>query len=115
VRGYRHECDDTQVLLAIAQGQLNDYEARIGVHFTHADYENQLADLCDRLKLGLSDKAGEGDKAAVGEVAEWIKALRAANSVEGAPERTGSRRVTRAEQPVTARIRPRMPWMRLLS
>ncbi len=43
----------------------------------------------------------------VAELAEKIKTLREANTVEAAPERTGTRKVTRAEVPVTARIRRR--------
>jgi hypothetical protein len=44
----------------------------------------------------------------VAELAERIKALRAANTVEAAPERTGTRKAARAERPVTARIRARL-------
>ena len=40
------------------------------------------------------------------ELAEKIKALRAANTVEAAPERV-VRKAVRAERPVTARIRER--------
>jgi hypothetical protein len=44
----------------------------------------------------------------VAELAELIKALREANTVEAATERTGTRKAARAEHPVTARIRERM-------
>ena len=44
----------------------------------------------------------------VAELAERIKALKAAHTIEAAPQRTGKRRVS-AEEPVTARIRRREP------
>ena len=40
----------------------------------------------------------------VAELAERIKALKAAHTIEATPQRTGKRRVS-AEEPVTARIR----------
>ena len=102
---YGLDLHDTQASLAIAQGQYRDYEARIGTPFAHAEYERELADLRDRLKLGLSEKAAEADKESVAELAERIKALRAAHTVEAAPERLGTRKALRAEMPVTTRIR----------
>ncbi len=69
---------------------------------------SHLADLRDELRLGLSDGASEEARGKVGELAERIRELRAANEVEAAPERTGVRKVVRAERPVTARIRERM-------
>ena len=42
----------------------------------------------------------------VAELAEWIKALKAAHTIDAAPGRTAGRRVA-AEEPVTARIRRR--------
>ena len=55
---------------------------------------------------GLSEKPPEGGTP-VAELAERIKALRDANTVEAAPERT-VRKAARAESPVTARIRARL-------
>ena len=81
-----------------------DYEARIGRPFEHAEYLSQLADLRDRLKLGLSDKADEAAKPA-GEIAAKIKGLPAANTVESAPVR--ERKAAAGEMPVTARIKRR--------
>lgn len=62
-------------------------------------------DLRDLLKLGPSEKPPEGGES-VPELAEKIKGLKAANTVEAAPERT-VRRAARAERPVTAMIRER--------
>ena len=105
---YGLDLDDTQASLAIAQGQYRDYEARIGTPFAHAEYERELADLRDRLKLGLSEKAAEADKESVAQIAERIKELRAAHTVEAMPERIGTRKAVRAEMPVTTRIRKRI-------
>jgi hypothetical protein len=86
--------------LALAQTQLRDYHARQGKPFTHDGYLKQLADLRDHLRIGLSGIEQEG----VAEIAGKIKALRAANAVEAAPERTAGKKVS-AEEPVTSRIR----------
>lgn len=90
----------------MAEGQLRDYEGRIGSEFAHSRYMGQLADLRDRLKLGLSEKPPEGGES-VPELAERIKALREENAVEAAPERTGARKKVAGETPVTVRIRAR--------
>ena len=63
----------------------------------------------DQLKAGLSGAAPEqGGEAppSVAELAERIKALKAAHTIEATPQRTGKRRAS-AEEPVTARIRRR--------
>jgi hypothetical protein len=86
--------------LSIAQGQLRDFEARLGARFTHESYLNELASLRDQLELGLS-----GTEPVEGIVTR-IMELRAAHSVEAAPERTV--RAAAAEEPVTARIRQRV-------
>ena len=41
-RGYEIECRRTQEDLGIAQGQLRDYEAKLGSAFSHADYLHKL-------------------------------------------------------------------------
>lgn len=87
-------------------GQLRDFEARMGKAFEHAAYMDELEGLRDQLRAGLSEKPPEGGMP-VAEIAEKIKALREANTVEAAPERT-VRKAARAERPVTARIRERM-------
>ena len=92
--------------LAIAEGQLRDYQARLGQPFAHDAYLAELTGLRDQLKAGLSGAEPQEGAPTVAELAEQIKALRASNSIEAAPERTGTRRVS-AEEPVTARIRRR--------
>ena len=104
--GYEGDIRHLKAEIGVKEGQLGDYKARLGAEFQHAEYQSQLADLRDRLKLGLSEKPPEGGEP-VTEIAEKIKALRSSNEVEAAPVRTGTRKVTRAEQPVTARIRER--------
>jgi hypothetical protein len=86
--------------LSIAQGQLRDFEARLGARFAHESYLNELTSLRDQLELGLS-----GTEPVEGIVTR-IMELRAAHSVEAAPERT--MRAAAAEEPVTARIRQRV-------
>ena len=118
-RGYRADCERTSQDLRIAEAQLRDYQARIGQPFEHAEYLDQLASLRDRLKAGLSGAERKEGEPTVAELAERIKALRASNTVEAAPERTGKRQVS-AEEPVTARIRRREQegtgeWRRLVS
>jgi hypothetical protein len=102
---YAYECQCIRQDLAIAEGQLRDYQARIGQPFPHDAYLTGLTSLRDQLRAGLSGKSTEdGTHLPVPELAEAIKALRAAHTVEAAPERTASRRIA-AEEPVTSRIR----------
>ena len=103
---YQGQCDTTRQELAIAEGQLRDHEARIGRVFPHDDYLRELTDLRDRLKIGLSQATPEPGTETVAEVAERIKALIAAHTIDAAPTRTATRRIV-AEEPVTARIRRR--------
>ncbi len=104
--GYGSEIAHVKEDLGVAQGQERDYQSRVGTEFAHGEYLRQLTDLRDALRLGLSEKPPEGgDPVAV--LAEKIKALRAGNAVEAAPVRAGSRKATRAETPVTTRIRKR--------
>lgn len=72
-------------------------------------YFSRLTALRDQLKAGLSGQNSEqsaGEFSTVSELAEQIKALKAASSIEVIPSRLGKRRST-AEEPVTARIRRR--------
>ena len=86
---------------------MKDYEARLGRPFEHSAYKDDLEGLRDQLRAGLSEHPPEGSTP-VAELAERIKALREANTVEAAPERTGTRKAVRAERPVTARIRAKL-------
>jgi hypothetical protein len=108
---YEAQCDSTRQDLALAQGQLRDYEARLGSPFGHEAYLAELTRLRDQLKAGLSGappEPGAPPLPPVAEIAERIKALKSAHTIESAPERTKARGATRAEEPVTARIRQRI-------
>ena|ERR1019366_7428298 len=79
-----------------------------GQPFAHEDYLKDLTKLRDELKAGLAGGVPEEgkEKPSVAELADKIKQLRAANTVEASPQRTAKRQVS-AEMPVTARIRCR--------
>ncbi len=107
--GYGSECDRIRQDLAIAESQLRDYDARLGKPFLHDGYLSELIGLRDQLKAGLSATAQvQGDEAgpSVSELAEKIKALKAAHSIEATPQRVRQKHSS-AEEPVTARIRRR--------
>jgi N12 class adenine-specific DNA methylase len=103
--GYGDDIRHLKAEIMLKEGQLRDYQGRLGKPFQHEEYASQLTDLRDQLKLGLSERAPEGGTPTA-ELAEQIKALRASVTVEAAPERA-IRKAVRAERPVTARIRER--------
>ena len=93
----------------IARSQLRDYQARLGNEFTHEHYLNELTSLRDQLKAGLTSRVNEAEAKegpTVSEIAEKVKTLKAANTVEASAPR-GPRKVTTAEEPIAARIRRR--------
>jgi len=111
---YGDSCDSVRKDLSIAESQLRDYQARHGQPFPHESYMTQLIGLRDQLKISLSATAPKPDTEqpdadpllkAFG-LAEQIKALKSAHTIEATPERSAKRR-TSAEEPVTARIRRR--------
>jgi hypothetical protein len=96
--------------LAIAQGQLRDYEARLGAGFVHAAYLEALTDLRTQLEAALSNTTQEGAEASrptVGALVEHIKALQAAYTLDAAPERAAPRPTTTVAEAITTRIRQR--------
>ena len=106
---YGSECVRVRQDLAIAESQLRDYQARLGKPFLHDAYLAELTSLRDQLKAGLSGSTPEPGKelgSSVSELAERIKALKAAHSIEATPQRVRQKQST-AEEPVTARIRRR--------
>ena len=110
VSAYGVECTRAQQDLAIAQTQLRDYQARLDVPFPHESYLSQLTVLRDQLKVGLSGGAPESNGEllpGLSEIAEQIKRLKTAHTIDATPQRIGRRR-TSAEEPVTTRIRRRM-------
>jgi hypothetical protein len=105
--GYGRRCGELRQDLAIAEAQLRDYQARLGRPFDHDQYQSQLTALRDQLKQRLSRAAPEPDGDAgpcASELAERIKALRAAHTIDAAPDRAPHKQADAAE-PVTARIR----------
>ena len=106
---YGSDCDRVRQELAIAEAQLRDYQARLGKPFVHEIYLAELTSLRDQLKTGLSASSHQPDKEegpSASDLAEKIKALKAANSIEATPQRTRQKHST-AEEPITARIRRR--------
>jgi hypothetical protein len=106
---YGSECVRVRQDLAIAESQLRDYQARLGKPFLLDAYLSELTSLRDQLKAGLSSTAQQSDREegpSVSDLAERIKSLKAAHSIEAAPQRVRQKQST-AEEPVTARIRRR--------
>ncbi len=103
--GYGSECARIRQELAIAEAQLRDYQARLGKPFTHESYLSELAEMRNQLKMKLSagHDFGEESGPTASELAEQIKTLKAANTIETAPQRT-TQKHTAGEEPVTARI-----------
>jgi hypothetical protein len=107
--GYGSECSRVRENLGIAESQLRDYKSRLGGPFPHDAYLSELTGLRDQLKAGLSGataEPGAPSPPTVAELAERIKTLKAAHTIEATPQRTGKRSAS-AEEPVTARIRRR--------
>jgi len=106
---YGSECDRVRQDLAIAESQLRDYQACLGKPFLHDTYLAELTSLRDQLKAGLSGatpEPGNEPGPSVSELAERIKALKAAHSIEATPQRVRQKHSS-AEEPVTARTRRR--------
>ena len=94
--------------LDIARTQLRDHEARLGKPFAHEAYLAELTTARDSLRAALSDtppEPGADPLPSAAELAERIKQLKAAHSIDAAPARPAGRTTTAAETPVTARIR----------
>jgi N12 class adenine-specific DNA methylase len=97
--------------LAIAEAQLRDYQLRFGKQFFHDAYIAELTALRDALKALLSGasatQAGETGPR-MGEIVDRIKTLRAKQTIDALPQRTGVRLGSVAAEPITERIRRRM-------
>jgi hypothetical protein len=107
--GYGSECVRVRQDLSIAEAQLRDYQARLGKPFSLDAYLSELTALRDQLKAGLSGVAHEPGKEggpSISELAERIKTLKAAHSIDATPQRVRQKHSS-AEEPVTARIRRR--------
>ena len=87
---YGSDIARTKQDLAIAESQLRDYQARLGKPFQHDAYLTELTALRDQLKAGLSATAHQPDNEegpSASDLAEKIKALKAANTIEAMPQR----------------------------
>ncbi len=100
---YDLESEHVRQRRALAENQLRDYRDRLGAHFLYERYLTQLTALRDQLKDGLSARAPETG-INVAELAEQIKRLKVANSIDTPPLRKRSTDST-SEVPVTLRIR----------
>jgi N12 class adenine-specific DNA methylase len=108
-KAYGSECDRIRQDLSIAESQLRDYQERLGKPFLHDGYLSELTSLRDELKASLSATpylAGDEGKPTMSELADRIKSLTAAHSIEPTPQRARQKHPS-AEQPITARIRRR--------
>jgi hypothetical protein len=109
---YGSECDRVRQDLAIAEAQLRDYQARLGTPFPHDAILSDLTALRDQLRACLSGKTCEAateSQPSAAELAERIRALKAADAGNAVPERVGT--PSSAEEPVASRIRRRMDAM----
>lgn len=107
--GYAAETLRVRQDQSIAESQLRDYQARLGQPFPHEAYLSELTNLRDQLKAGLSARSHDSaveKEPSVSELADRIKALKSANTIEATPQRVQRKQAT-AEEPVTARIRRR--------
>jgi hypothetical protein len=96
--------------LTIAQGQLRDYETRLGAGFAYAAYLEELTGLRNQLEAALSGTAQEGAEASlptVGALVERLKALKTAHTLDAAPPRSAPRSTATVEEAITTRIRQR--------
>ena len=108
--GYGTDIERVRQDLGIAEGQLRDYQARLGKPFTLDAYLSELTALRDQLKAGLSRAAHQQENEegpSVSEIAAKIKALKAAHNIDATPQRVRQKHSS-AEEPVTARIRRRV-------
>jgi N12 class adenine-specific DNA methylase len=103
---YGKRIDEAKADLKLAETQLTDYQARLGIEFSHEAYRTELAKLRDQLKISLSASPPEGFPPSP-EIAEQIKALKGQHTIEAAPQRVI--RKAMSTEPVTTRIRKRIP------
>jgi hypothetical protein len=104
------ERDKTARDLTIAQGQLRDYDTRLGTGFAHAGYLEELTGLRNQLEAVLSStapEATEGSLPTVGALVERLKTLKAAHTLDAAPLRSALRSTATVEEAITTRIRQR--------
>ena len=106
---YSDACTELRSKLAVSKNQVRDFEARIGRPFLHAERLEGLVCLRDRLKSALSAPEAHSNEAdpappSTSELAAQLKGLLVAQTTYENAVRHASR-ASRAERPVTARIR----------
>lgn len=109
---YGVQCEKARQEMAFVESQLSDFQARLGVSFPHRQYQSELTQLRDQLKLILAGRKEEteGQPApTASELAEQIKTLCSAHTIDAAPQRLAPRAAATSEEPVTSRIRRRRP------
>ena len=57
---YETRCDELRRELALSEGKLRDFEARLGATFPHERYIEELSALRDELKVALSATPQDG-------------------------------------------------------
>jgi hypothetical protein len=109
---YGDQCETARQELALAEGQVRDYEARLGQPFAHEAYLTELTQLRDQLKAALSSASppepGSDQPLSAQAIAGHVQALKAAHTIEASPQRASPRHAATAEAPVTARLRRRV-------
>jgi hypothetical protein len=107
---YRSQLERAKEELGIAAAQLRDYQARLGAAFTHDEYLQNMASLRDQLKAVLAGATADANGQPLppsSELAERIKSLKAAHTIDSAPKRIGSQRPGLSGESVTRRIHRR--------
>ncbi len=84
---YEEACAEVRRDRALAETQLRGYEARLDRPFPHGAYLDELTDLRDRLRVALSDHP-VADEPSAAELAERVAALKTAQAIEVATERS---------------------------
>ncbi|HVX13083.1 MAG TPA: DEAD/DEAH box helicase family protein [Pirellulales bacterium] len=118
IDSYAAQLADTRQDVAVAETQHRDYQARLGTTFTHEQYLSQMTDLRNQLKAvlaGQTTQEGGEPLPSARELAEKIKSLKAANTIEASAGRAESRGPIAAVEPVATRIRRRIPKSPLLA
>jgi N12 class adenine-specific DNA methylase len=101
-RSYPSAVKSVQQDLNIAEGQLRDYQAKLGKPFQHDTYLTELTTLRDQLKLSLAGQPKEGEPTSA-DLAGRIKSLKEGQQIDAALPRT-VRPAVAAQESVTARI-----------
>jgi len=103
---YSEEVASLQQRIAIAEGQLRDYSARLDLPFAHETYLMQLKELRDQLKQALSASAQPSAGPTTGELVERIRFLQSSNQIEPPAQRDRTAQAE-MEESIVARIRRR--------